>query len=388
MPAAAQTRGGAETSAKSTGARPAEAEVQAKPSAPVPPEAQARAHSKTSAKSTEAQRAEAQVQAKPSAPVPAAAQTRGGAETSAKSTGARPAEAEVQAKPNAPVPAAAKARGGVETSATSTGARPAEAEVPAKPSAPVPAAAQARGGAETSAKSTGARPAEAEVPAKPSVDDALAVESLLQLRNSARTVAGAAGGASGASGSGPELPDPRDTDAVHAIIKKAELAGEINPNSAKRLRALSCFLCESEAQGLLSIETPSDQAGSASSRGEACILGWSKLLVKEPQTLNDRCRDMVEEDRGGIWKKANGKLNQALKNPTYGVYELFRKLGVKPRFRGAAAGDPGKKDMFYYKEWEFRNDESFKNARKRLARGFSYCPEKDGRERKRQKKDA
>ena len=27
------------------------------------------------------------------------------------------------------------------------------------------------------------------------------------------------------------------------------------------------------------------------------------------------------------------------------------------------AQDPGKQDMFYYKEWEFKNDESFKNAR-------------------------
>ena len=39
-------------------------------------------------------------------------------------------------------------------------------------------------------------------------------------------------------------------------------------------------------------------------------------------------------------------------------------------------GTAGKTDMFYYKEWEFKDDESFKNARQRLAKGFSYCPEK------------
>ena len=55
------------------------------------------------------------------------------------------------------------------------------------------------------------------------------------------------------------------------------------------------------------------------------------------------------QDQGGIWKKANGKYNQSLKNPTWGVYELFRKIGAKPRFRGPADTDPGKADMFYYK---------------------------------------
>ena len=38
--------------------------------------------------------------------------------------------------------------------------------------------------------------------------------------------------------------------------------------------------------------------------------------------------------------------------------------------------------MFYYKEWEFKNDGSFRNARLRLAKGFSYCPEKGSQARK------
>jgi hypothetical protein len=65
------------------------------------------------------------------------------------------------------------------------------------------------------------------------------------------------------------------------------------------------------------------------------------------------------------------------------VYELFRKIGVKPLFRGPAEGDPGSSDMVYYKLWEFKNDDSFKLARQRLARSFHYCPERGGRERKR-----
>ena len=38
-------------------------------------------------------------------------------------------------------------------------------------------------------------------------------------------------------------------------------------------------------------------------------------------------------------------------------------------------------------EWEFKNDQSFQNARQRLAKGFSYCPEKGNRHRKRPHKD-
>ena len=38
-------------------------------------------------------------------------------------------------------------------------------------------------------------------------------------------------------------------------------------------------------------------------------------------------------------------------------------------------------------EWEFKDDESFKNARQRLAKGFSYCPDKGNRSRKRAPKD-
>ena len=182
-------------------------------------------------------------------------------------------------------------------------------------------------------------------------------------------------------------PPPTDTDAVMKELQKAEAAGEINPNSSKRLKVLHHLLHSCYQEGLLTYETPSQDPSSARLSPEACILGWSKLLVKQPQQLNLRIRKMVEEDQGGIWKKANGKYNQALKNPTWGVYELFRKIGAKPRFRGPADGNPGKNDMFYYKEWEFKNDESFRNARLRLAKGFSYCPEKGSRARKRAPKE-
>jgi hypothetical protein len=107
-----------------------------------------------------------------------------------------------------------------------------------------------------------------------------------------------------------------------------------------------------------------------------CILGWTKLSVKNPLKLNKKICKMIEQDQDGIWKRANGKYKQPLKNPSFVMYDLFRKIGVKPgkNSRGPKENDPGKHDMFYYTEWEFKNDESFQNASKRLAKGF--CPKK------------
>jgi hypothetical protein len=104
--------------------------------------------------------------------------------------------------------------------------------------------------------------------------------------------------------------------------------------------------------------------------------------VKVPEELNVRIREMVKLDLHGAWRKANGMHQKMLKNPTWSVYELFRKIGIRPRLRGSEARDPGKHDMVYYKEWSFVNGASFQTARIRLAKGYSYCPEKGGRERK------
>ena len=194
------------------------------------------------------------------------------------------------------------------------------------------------------------------------------------------------GGAGG--GAAPVPMDPHDTDAVRQMLREAVLNRDINANSSKRLMALCLFLCKAEEEGLLSFKTPRDAPGDAGSVSEACILGWSKIVVSEPLRLNLLCREMVRKDAGGIWKQANGKHNQELKNPTWGVYELLRRIGVKPHLRGPREGDPTTtkiRDMFYYKEWEFKNDEAFRKARERLATGFQYNPDKGHRERKRRR---
>jgi len=162
-------------------------------------------------------------------------------------------------------------------------------------------------------------------------------------------------------------------DELRSRLDDAVRIGEINPNSAKRLLCLHELLVEAQHEKIATFIKSEDPA-------KNCILGWSKLEVHDPYELNLKVKKMVDEDKGGIWKKANGKYNQPLKNPTWGVYELFRKIGSKPCLRGPADKDPGKTDMFYYREWEFRNDESFQIAKKRLSKGFSQCQKRNDKE--------
>ncbi len=171
---------------------------------------------------------------------------------------------------------------------------------------------------------------------------------------------------------------PTNLDALmEPVIERLNMAkknDEINGNAYKRLVMVQRLLYQLQNDGLVAMKTLETQESQTNATN--CILGWAKLLVKDPLKLNEKIRKMMEEDHGGIWKKANGKYKQPLKNPTYVMYELFRKIGVKPgkNSRGPEEDDPGKHDMFYYTEWEFKDDKSFKKARQRLAKGYSYCP--------------
>ena len=152
-------------------------------------------------------------------------------------------------------------------------------------------------------------------------------------------------------------------DAVMERLSLAERKGEINTNSYKRLQMLQRLLNECERDGLITIKT---------NEINKCVLSWSKLLIKEPKKFHKKILDMIMQDQSGIWRK----VNQTLKNPTLSVYELFRKIGVKPSFRGSKEDDPGKHDMLYYKEWEFKNDGSFEKARQLMVKGFNFKKKK------------
>ena len=166
-----------------------------------------------------------------------------------------------------------------------------------------------------------------------------------------------------------------DPSAVTAQLKKAEACGDINSNSCRRLEALKELLTKCEVDGIVAFEVDASPA-------KTCILGWSTMNVKDPAALNLRVREMINLDLHGWWRKCNGMQARVLRNPSWSVYELMRKIGVKPRLRGPEALDPGKHDMVYYKQWQFFNSESFHTARLRLAKGFAYCPEKGMRPRK------
>ena len=166
-----------------------------------------------------------------------------------------------------------------------------------------------------------------------------------------------------------------DPSAVTAQLKKAEESGDINSNSCRRIEALHGLLIKCQTDSIVAFET---ETGAS----KTCILGWSTMNVKDPAALNLRVREMINLDLHGWWRKCNGMPAKKLKNPTWSVYELFRKIGIRPRLRGPDFTDPGKHDMVFYKEWQFFNSESFHTARLRLAKGYSYGPEKGCRPRK------
>ena len=99
---------------------------------------------------------------------------------------------------------------------------------------------------------------------------------------------------------------------------------------------------------------------------DRCFLGWNKLSVKNPLEFNIRAKDMVNKNHGNVWQ-SNGWVS----NSTWPVYETLREIGLKPRFRGPVATDPGRPDCLYYLEW-LGKDRSFEAAR--LA--FEECVER------------
>ena len=120
----------------------------------------------------------------------------------------------------------------------------------------------------------------------------------------------------------------------------------------------------------------------ADPRESMCILGWQTLRVHDVPEFRRRLLSMVK-DHANVWNKNHIQL----KNPGWGVYELLRGIGVRPKLRGPVESDPGKFEMLYYEAWQFSNDDSFKTARQRLARGFQFNPERGDRPRKRRARE-
>jgi hypothetical protein len=115
-------------------------------------------------------------------------------------------------------------------------------------------------------------------------------------------------------------------------LKKAEASGDINSNSCRRLEAMYELLIKCQVEGRVAFEVDT-------SPSKTCILGWSKMLVKNPVEFNYRIRDMIRVDMRGVCRRANGRHATQLKNPTWSVYELFR--GVSSRSDDECRGSDG-----------------------------------------------
>jgi len=181
--------------------------------------------------------------------------------------------------------------------------------------------------------------------------------------------------------------DPHyDSTSIQAVVRRlhhAVLGEWLNQNASDRLLQACELLIRLQENRIVTFETPARDPSTNNLSPDVSIFGWAGVTVHSPEDLNVEVRKMIQADVGGVWKKANGKGPAELKNPTWVMYELFRKIGVKPGQRKPAENDPGNKDMLHHKKWEFRNDESFRKGRRRLAKSFKTCPEKGGRERKR-----
>lgn len=163
----------------------------------------------------------------------------------------------------------------------------------------------------------------------------------------------------------------------------------LNRNSRNRLVALHDLFEKCYSDGIISYfdETDTGKEDRTCEPGaQACIFGRRKMLVSDCMEFNKRVRDMINTDDGGMWKAANGNQSKELQSPTWCVYELFRKIGVKPRFRDPVEDFSEVKDMLYYREWCFKDDCSYQKTRLRLQYGFKYAPEQGNRERKQLKK--
>jgi hypothetical protein len=112
------------------------------------------------------------------------------------------------------------------------------------------------------------------------------------------------------------------------------------------------------------------------------LMGWSKILVDKPVELCARVTAMISGDKIGTWRRNPGEHEKPLLKPTWGAYELFRRLGIKGRFRASGASKTDSSYVFAHLEWTFKNDDAYKNASKRLYVGF-YA--RDKQDTKRQK---
>jgi hypothetical protein len=147
----------------------------------------------------------------------------------------------------------------------------------------------------------------------------------------------------------------------------AKINGEISTKYHKRLYTILEKLIEYEKDGLITMKTKETIETNSwlSINAVNCILNFETLTLNDPKEFHDRIYKMIDDDNNGIWIiKKNYEMP---KNPTWAVYEMFRKIGLKPRSRGSQETDPGKSVMIYFKEWKFINNENFRKIAQKMS---------------------
>jgi len=160
---------------------------------------------------------------------------------------------------------------------------------------------------------------------------------------------------------------PADIEIIKAVVQADLEAGEYHtPFESHRFHLrLQCFvdfICTS-VDATVVLQTRRDMAS---------YLPVARVLVHDPLAFNTKVRAMLAET--AVWhplahceQRKHTKPASTLPDPraTFAFYSFFRKLGMKPRFRGNAYDDPGKHDMLYYKVWVFENDAAYGRKRGR-----------------------
>jgi len=144
-------------------------------------------------------------------------------------------------------------------------------------------------------------------------------------------------------------------------------AFRVNDNAFRRLKACFVLLRQAERDGEVAV------VASRTDLLENCVLGFKAVHVHDVAAFNARVRAMIAVDPDGIWRRVNGKGAAALKQPTVPLYEVLRKIGVRPAGRHVHRGaQPGEEDRFWRTRWEYVPASMTAKTVARMCKGHEY----------------
>ena len=138
------------------------------------------------------------------------------------------------------------------------------------------------------------------------------------------------------------------TRVVGATISNAHDTGIITLKQGARFHLLLSFLANCREITMVLLDGPWPME---------CIWPVSRILVHDALAFHQHMLAMLAADTSGLFHVEQSRYPRATQ--TYIVYHALTSLGMKPRFRGPLATDPGAGDNVYYKLWQFVNDRQF-----------------------------